>query len=89
MNIALANTILGPRELRFRVQAQKLNIDKKGVAGFVLFVVCFLFATLVYTLIAVYAGVIDKIQIAFSLSFVVLLALVYVIYHKAKGWVGL
>jgi len=86
--IALINTTLHPRDLRARTLEIKPE-HKKGIAGFVLFVVVFMFATMLYTLIAVYVGALDKLQIAFSLGFIVLLAIVYLIWNKVKAYAKL
>jgi len=87
--IALINTTLHPRDLRARITLEIKPEHKKGIAGFVLFVVVFMFATMLYTLIAVYVGALDKLQIAFSLGFIVLLAIVYLIWNKVKAYAKL
>lgn len=62
---------------------------KRHIGGAVLFIFVFMFATLIYTLIAVYFGVLEKVQIAFSLGFVVLLILVYVVWQMVSKRIGL
>jgi len=87
--ITLINTALHPRDLRAKITLEIKPEHKKGIAGFVLFVVVFMFATMFYTLIAVWVGVLDKLQIAFSLGFIVLLAIVYIVWNKAKQYAKL
>jgi len=57
---------------------------KKAIGGFVWFIFIFFFATLLYTLLAVVVGVLEKVQIAFSLGFVILLAIVYILWMWSR-----
>jgi len=54
------------------------------LVAFILFICVFAGATVIYSLIALWLGFLDKIQFAFSFGFIVLLVIVFVLWNAVK-----